>query len=96
MNLELGPVRMEFLYGRAFNEALPEAYEHLLLDALRGDATLFTRADELEAAWEFITPILEAWQSQPQPAIPSYPAGTWGPAEANRLADGCCSGWRQP
>ncbi len=96
MNLELHPVRMEFMYGRSFTQPLPEAYQRLLLDALRGDATLFTRADELEAAWEFITPILEAWQNPPAPAFPNYAAGTWGPKEADRLADGCCTGWREP
>jgi glucose-6-phosphate 1-dehydrogenase len=87
---------MEFLYGQAFAQQLPEAYQRLLLDALRGDATLFTRADELEAAWEFVTPILEAWQREPALAFPNYAAGTWGPKEADRLAEGCCTGWREP
>jgi glucose-6-phosphate 1-dehydrogenase len=96
MNVDLYPVRMEFLYGRSFAEHLPEAYERLLLDALRGDATLFTRSDELAAAWEFVTPILEAWQRQPPPAFPNYAAGTWGPPEADALAEGCCGGWRNP
>lgn len=95
MNLELHPVRMEFLYGQAFHRTLPEAYERLLLDALRGDATLFTRADELMAAWEFVTPILEAWKEQ-RPAFPNYAAGSWGPAEAGRLLAGCQEQWRQP
>jgi glucose-6-phosphate 1-dehydrogenase len=96
MNLELHPVRMEFLYGTAFDQGLPEAYEHLLLDALRGDATLFTRSDELQAAWEYITPILEAWAQQARPAFPNYAAGTWGPAEADRLTQGCQCRWREP
>src|SRR5207237_7182886 len=63
MQLDLHPVEFEFDYGHSFHAELPEAYERLLLDALRGDATLFMRSDELEAAWEFVTPILEAWQA---------------------------------
>jgi glucose-6-phosphate 1-dehydrogenase len=96
LNLELHPVRMEFLYGESFRHALPEAYERLLLDALRGDATLFMRSDEVEAAWEFITPILEAWQQQPSDDFPNYAAGSWGPAEADRLLQDCQCGWREP
>jgi glucose-6-phosphate 1-dehydrogenase len=95
MNLVLHPVDMDFLYGESFREALPDAYERLLLDALRGDGTLFTRSDELEAAWEFVTPILQAWQRQPPPAFPNYAAGVWGPAEARRLTTGCQQGWRE-
>jgi glucose-6-phosphate 1-dehydrogenase len=85
MQLDLQPVRFEFDYGKSFQQPLPEAYERLLLDALRGDATLFMRSEELEAAWEFVTPILEAWQQGPPPGFPNYAAGTWGPAEAERL-----------
>jgi glucose-6-phosphate 1-dehydrogenase len=95
MQLALRPVRMEFLYGRSFKETLPDAYERLLLDALRGDATLFTRSDEVTAAWEFVTPILEAWQHQPPPRLPNYAAGSWGPAEADRLLGGCPRGWHE-
>jgi glucose-6-phosphate 1-dehydrogenase len=96
MSLDLYPVRMEFQYERAFGQALPEAYERLLLDALRGDATLFMRSDELTAAWEFITPILERWKSEPPPAFPNYAAGTWGPAEMNRLLPNAAAPWREP
>ncbi len=95
MQLALEPVRMEFRYGDAFRQHLPEAYERLLLDALRGDQTLFTRSDEVLAAWQFVTPILEAWQQQPPPRFPNYAAGSWGPAEAERLVSGCQRGWRQ-
>jgi glucose-6-phosphate 1-dehydrogenase len=95
LDLDLYPVRMDFQYGQAFPRALPEAYERLLLDALRGDATLFMRSDELDAAWTFVTPILEAWQQQ-APAFPNYDAGSWGPTEADRLIQGCQRGWRQP
>jgi glucose-6-phosphate 1-dehydrogenase len=96
MQLDLSPVRFDFDYAGTFHRELPEAYERLLLDALRGDSTLFMRSDELEAAWEFATPILQAWEQGPRPAFPNYAAGTWGPAEADRLAEGCQGGWRHP
>jgi len=78
-------VEMDFLYNRSFAMALPEAYERLLLDALRGDSTLFTRSDEVEFAWRYVDPILRAWTSQDPPPLFSYDAGTWGPREANFL-----------
>jgi glucose-6-phosphate 1-dehydrogenase len=96
MNIDLHPVRFEFDYGESFHEVLPEAYEHLLFDALRGDATLFMRSDELEAAWQFVTPILDAWRDGPPPTFPNYAAGTWGPQEAESVAEGCLGGWRRP
>ncbi len=96
MQLDLHPVDFEFNYGHSFHAELPEAYERLLLDALRGDATLFMRSDELEAAWEFVTPILEAWQASVPPQFPNYAVGTWGPAEADRLIDDRFGGWRRP
>jgi glucose-6-phosphate 1-dehydrogenase len=91
----LQPVRFEFDYGKSFHEALPAAYERLLFDALRGDATLFMRSDELEAAWQFVTPILDAWRDGPPPNFPNYAAGAWGPQEAEGLAEGCLGGWRR-
>ena len=96
MQLDLEPVRFDFDYGRSFHQPLPEAYERLLLDALRGDATLFMRSDELEAAWDFVMPILAAWREGPAPEFPNYAAGSWGPREADRLAEGFPGGWRQP
>ena len=96
MQLTLQPVHMDFRYGDSFDQAVPEAYERLLLDALRGDQTLFTRSDEVMAAWEFITPILEGWKQQAPPPFPNYEAGCWGPAEADRLTAGCQRGWREP
>jgi glucose-6-phosphate 1-dehydrogenase len=96
MQLDLHPVEFGFDYGNSFHTELPEAYERLLLDALRGDATLFMRSDELEAAWEFVTPILEAWQASPPSQFPNYAAGTWGPPEADRLLDDRYGDWRRP
>jgi glucose-6-phosphate 1-dehydrogenase len=96
MNIDLHPVQFEFDYGKTFQKVLPEAYERLLFDALRGDSTLFMRSDELQAAWEFVTPILEAWQKSPPQDFPNYAAGTWGPAAADRLASCTPGGWRRP
>ena len=95
MNVDLQAVQMDFDYGQSFNKSLPEAYERLLLDALRGDRTLFMNADEVEAAWEFATPILTAWKDAGSQGLATYAAGSWGPREADRLTDGCCAGWRQ-
>ncbi len=96
MNVDLQAVQMDFDYGQSFNKSLPEAYERLLLDALRGDRTLFMNADEVESAWEFATPILAAWENAGSQGLASYAAGSWGPREADRLTDGCCAAWRQP
>ncbi|MCE9562397.1 MAG: glucose-6-phosphate dehydrogenase [Planctomycetes bacterium] len=95
MRLVLGPVEMAFGYAGSFDEPVPEAYERLLLDALRGDPTLFLRSDEVAAAWTFVDPILAAWRDDSS-AVPNYAAGTWGPAEADRLVSGCRAGWREP
>ena len=82
--MRIRPVNMEFLYGTAFLSESPEAYERLIMDAMRGDATLFTRADEVEEQWEIIDPILQAWSSIPGP-LPQYPAGSGGPEEADEI-----------
>jgi glucose-6-phosphate 1-dehydrogenase len=79
---------MEFRYGTSFLSESPEAYERLILDAMRGDATLFTRNDEIEALWGIVDPILTAWHQDTSSPIPEYPAGSAGPAEANTLLDG--------
>jgi len=82
--MAIRPVNMEFLYGTAFLSESPEAYERLIIDAMRGDATLFTRNDEVEAQWNICDPILQAWEQTPgSPA--QYPAGSQGPAEADGL-----------
>jgi glucose-6-phosphate 1-dehydrogenase len=96
MSLDLEPRRLSFDYAGAYGRPLPEAYERLLFDALRGDPTLFMRADELEAAWGFVTPVLEAWAANGPKDLASYPAGSWGPSEADELARGCDGGWRRP
>jgi glucose-6-phosphate 1-dehydrogenase len=82
--MRVRPVNMEFLYGTAFLSQSPEAYERLILDTMRGDATLFARNDEVEAAWRIIDPILEAWSKDGGP-VPQYPAGSSGPAEQDGI-----------
>jgi len=91
--MRIRPVNMEFLYGTAFMSQSPEAYERLLMDAMRGDATLFTRDDEVEAQWRIIDPILEAWGQLPGP-LPQYAAGSGGPEEANALMERDEHRWR--
>jgi len=74
---------LEFSYQREFHGAIPEAYERLLLDALEGDASLFARADEVEAAWAICDPILTEWQKSDKPQLNVYEPGYWGPFECN-------------
>ena len=83
--MRIRPVNMEFHYGTSFVSESPEAYERLILDAMRGDATLFTRNDEIEALWGIIDPILTAWHQDTESPIPQYPAGSSGPPEADAL-----------
>jgi glucose-6-phosphate 1-dehydrogenase len=85
--MRIRPVNMEFLYGTAFLSQSPEAYERLIMDAMRGDATLFTRNDEVEAQWTIVDPIVRKWEETPGP-LPQYEAGTAGPEEAERLLEG--------
>ncbi len=82
--MKIRPVNMEFLYGSAFMSESPEAYERLIMDAMRGDATLFTRDDEVEAQWRIIDPILAAWAGDTG-EVAQYEAGTQGPKEASRV-----------
>jgi glucose-6-phosphate 1-dehydrogenase len=89
------PVNMDFRYSSTFGAAPPEAYERLLLDVMAGDPTLFMRRDAVEAAWQWITPILERWAEQPQGSLPTYAAGDWGPPEADRLIEATGRRWRQ-
>jgi glucose-6-phosphate 1-dehydrogenase len=87
-------VNMDFLYGGAFRTELPEAYERLILDALLGDATLFTRADEVDEQWALVDAILAGWKRE-RAAFPNYDAGTWGPAAADRLLRRDGREWRR-
>ena len=87
---------MDFHYGTSFGKASPEAYERLLLDAMSGDATLFARRDEVEQAWKFIDEIEHAWHVNPNPPpLHFYPAGSWGPKEADDLMERDGRTWRR-
>jgi glucose-6-phosphate 1-dehydrogenase len=90
--MRIRPVYMEFLYGTSFLSQSPEAYERLIMDAMRGDATLFTRNDEVEAQWRICDPIVQEWEATPGP-LPQYESGSQGPPDAARLmVDG--QAWR--
>ena len=95
LTLRLSPVDMHFTCQEAFQTPSPDAYETLLLDVMIGDATLFMRADQVEAAWSVVTPILEGWESVERPDFPNYSAGTWGPPEADQIIAGA-GGWHNP
>ena len=88
------PVDMNFNYGDAFAAPSPEAYERLLLDVMAGDASLFMRRDAVEASWAWITDILDGWNAQGGRRLPEYPAGTWGPVEADKLIATDGQQWR--
>jgi glucose-6-phosphate 1-dehydrogenase len=92
---QLRTVRMDFFYGSSFGEAVADAYERLLLDAMLGDPTLFARRDEVEEAWSLIQPILDAWNEGVSPLVP-YEAGTWGPPAAEQLIERHGRSWRRP
>ena len=95
LGVDIRAVNMDFTYGSAFNVDSPDAYETLILDALLGDSSLFTRADEVEQAWSIVTPILEAWVEEAEPDFPNHPAGTWGPEEADALIEHDGRRWRR-
>jgi glucose-6-phosphate 1-dehydrogenase len=88
------PVEMNFKYGDVFQSPSPEAYERLLLDVMAGDASLFMRRDAVEASWAWVTGILEGWKQQGAKWLPEYPAGSWGPVEADRLIQSDGRNWR--
>ena len=81
----MSSVDMDFYYRDSFNLALPDAYERLLLDALVGDASLFTRSDGIEACWRLVDPVSQGWEKEGVPQLISYLPGSWGPLEADKL-----------
>ncbi len=92
---QIRPVTMDFRYNASFGVASPEAYERLLLDAMLGDSTLFTRSDEVDASWSLITPIHQGWNAAPAPDFPNYEAGTWGPKAADEFIERTGRRWRR-
>jgi glucose-6-phosphate 1-dehydrogenase len=95
LGLDVRAVNMDFAYDTSFVVDSPDAYETLILDALLGDASLFTRADEVEAAWSVVTPIINGWADQPAPHFPDYAAGSWGPESADQLIERDGRRWRR-
>ncbi len=92
----LQPVAMDYSYGTTLNELPFSAYETVLVDAMEGDMTLFTRGDQAEEAWRIVDPILDEWAGKPQREIPIYEAGGWGPETADALIAGDGHTWRRP
>ena len=93
--MQLGLVSMDFDYARDFGSSHSTGYERLLHDCMIGDATLFQRADMVEAGWRVIQPVLDVWQATPAKQFPNYAAGTWGPAEADELLARDGRAWRK-
>jgi glucose-6-phosphate 1-dehydrogenase len=92
--IRIYPVKMEFNYNSSFGNESPEAYERLLLDVMAGDATLFMRRDQVDAAWKFVMPILDRWEQSRVRDLPEYQCGTWGPIEAERIIESDGRAWR--
>jgi len=93
LEMKLQPVNMDFTYQEGQSETIPEAYEALLLDVMEGDATLFMRADQVDAAWKVVMPILDAWKKYPAKQLHFYEAGTWGPTAARELVKPYAKEW---
>ncbi len=91
---EVQTVNMDFHYSELTNSKVPTAYERLLLDCMQGDATLYARGDAVEQAWQFVQPIINAWETNPEIPIYGYPSGTWGPEHSDSLIKG--ANWRFP
>jgi glucose-6-phosphate 1-dehydrogenase len=83
--MRLGSVDMDFSYATRFGSTPSTGYERLIHDCMAGDATLFQRADMVEAAWGVVQPVLDVWQALPARNFPNYPAGAWGPHEGDEL-----------
>lgn len=93
--MRVRPVEMDFTYGASFGVESPEAYERLLLDAMKADPTLFARDDEIDEAWDLLSPVFDAWGSKESPLLHEYEAGSWGPAEAAAIPGASNHRWRR-
>lgn len=96
LEMQICPVKMQFYYEDVFGVQQPEAYENLLIDVMRGDQTLFMRADQIEASWTAIEPVLEDWGNRPPQRFPNYPAGSWGPPTGEWLIQSDGRNWLTP
>jgi len=94
--MQIRAVNMDFFYGSSFVREQPEAYERLILDCMMGDSTLFTRSDEVEAAWTFVQGILDEWKNEPRETILTYESGSWGPQAADEFIWRDGRRWRRP
>jgi glucose-6-phosphate 1-dehydrogenase len=95
-DMQIRSVNMDFFYGSSFVREQPEAYERLILDCMLGDSTLFTRSDEVEAAWTFVQGILDEWKNEPRETILTYESGSWGPQYADEFIWRDGRRWRRP
>ncbi|MEI7980003.1 MAG: glucose-6-phosphate dehydrogenase [Bacteroidota bacterium] len=93
---EVQTVNMDFHYRELSNQRIPSAYERLIYDSIKGDATLFARTDEVLEAWKFLMPVIDAWKTEHEIPLYGYPAGTWGPERADDLIEGKEITWRYP
>ncbi len=93
---DIQEMEMDFKYSDISDSPLPDAYERLLYDIVQGDQTLFTRSDGVEECWRFIDPVIRYWEQNRTAPVYSYPAGTWGPEEAEKLINPTGAGWRYP
>ena len=93
---EVQTVNMDFHYSDLSNLRIPSAYERLIYDAVKGDATLFARTEEVIEAWKFLAPVIDCWENDPDMPLYGYPAGTWGPDNADDLVEGKGMTWRYP
>ena len=96
LETRMQPVKMNFRYSTTFGSNTPEAYERLVLDAMIGDGTLFIRGDEAETSWKLYTPVLEAWANMGRDGMDTYPAGSWGPQNADAMLAAREHIWRKP
>ena len=94
--MQLRPVEMRFNYRESFDAPSGDAYETLLWDLMKNDATLFMRADQVEAAWKLLTPVLEVWKNTSPSDFPNYAAGSWGPEDVQGLLDQPGHRWPVP
>jgi glucose-6-phosphate 1-dehydrogenase len=93
---EVQNVNMDFHYSELSHQRIPSAYERLIFDSIRGDATLFARTEEVLQAWKFLTPVIEAWESKHEVPLYGYPAGSWGPETTDDLIEEKGMTWRYP
>jgi glucose-6-phosphate 1-dehydrogenase len=92
--VNVGPVDMDFNYKDHFSEQVSTGYERLLYDCMIGDATLFQRADQVEAGWAIVDPVLDVWKALPPRDFPNYESGSWGPEESDRMLEADGRAWK--